>query len=297
MCSVVELRENIVDKIVGLGISLDFLENPAFVGALSEINGLIRQINIEDPSVVLVEESDGVLAFKYTSVAGDNYKMEISCPDKKTIKAVRVEEPHTFVGESGSVVRQKNVVEQVARLEEQGDVTIITNRGSIDNIGCDNHHYNMNNSVERSVYTKRGVMYERENKSYATRKGEGYFHRVGVNEMLLLARQAFDYAPWADIYNRRTLLRRELLDTARLMFEDRSKENSYYGVVPLCHDNSLRDMFIAKEYNVFPMADVEIEPLTEGEVADLLARETNEKVAEGLKYFSAGRTSYHYSSV
>ena len=40
-----------------------------------------------------------------------------------------------------------------------------------------------------------------------------------------------------------------------------------------------------------------IPALTEAEVADLLAREVNEKVAEGLGYFAQGRTSYRYSSV
>lgn len=297
MCSVVELRENIVDSVIDLGVSLDFLENPAFVATLSEIDTLIGKMNIEDAGVVLVDESNDTLSFKYTNVAGDKFSFELSCPDENTIKAVKVEEPHTYVGDEGKVVRKKNVVEHVATLGSHGEVTVVVNTGAIDNLGCDNHHYNMTNTVERRVYTKRGVMYERENKSYAARKGEGYFHRVGVNEMLLLARQAFDYAPWSDIYNRRTLLRREMLDTARLVFEDRAKENNYYGVVPLHKENSLRDLCIAKDYNVFPMIDVEIEPLSEEEIEELLAKEVCDKVAEGLGYFAQGRTSYRYSSV
>lgn len=296
MSSIVELRENIVDKVIDLGVSLDFLENPAFVVALAEVNNLISQMNIEDPGVVLVDESNDSLSFTYTSSSGDNYKMDISCPDSKTVKCVRVEEPHSFVGESGNVVRQKNVVEQVAKLDEHGGVTLFTNCGSIDNVDCDNHHYNMNSSVERRVYTTRGVMYEREHKNYATRKGEGYFHRVGADEMLLLARQAFDYGPWADSYDKRSLLVRELLDTARLVYDDRRTGNDYYGVVPLHQEHGLRDMFIANGYNTFPVADVEIHPLMEGEIAEMIARESNPKVAEGLKYFANGRTSYYYTS-
>ena len=296
MSSVVELREKIVEKVVNLGVCLEFLENPAFVTVLSEINLYIEQMQIEDPAVVLVDKSKGYLSFNYTNADGDKFKMGISCPNERTIKCVKEEEPHSYVGLEGSVIRQKNVLEQIARLGDHGEVTIITNTGSVDNVGCDNHHYNMNNSVERRVYTKRGVMYEREHKVYKTRKGEGYFHRVGAKEMLLLARQAFDYGPWADTYNKRTLLRREMIDTARLTYEDRAKDNNYFGVVPLHKDNSLRDLFIAKEYNVFPMVDVEIPALTEGEVADLLARETDPKVAEGLGYFAQGRTTYTYSS-
>ena len=63
MCSVVELRENIVDSVIDLGVSLDFLENPAFVATLSEIDTLIGKMNIEDAGVVLVDESNDTLSF------------------------------------------------------------------------------------------------------------------------------------------------------------------------------------------------------------------------------------------
>ena len=297
MSSVVELRENIVDKVIELGVCLDFLENPAFITALSEINGLIEEMNIEDPSVILVDKSKGYHSFSYINPNGDKYKLGISCPDERTVKCVRELETRSFEGGDGHVVRHKAVIEQLAKYGDHGEVIIITNTGSVDNICCDNHHYNMNNSVERRVYTKRGVMYEREHKVYATRKGEGYFHRVGAKEMLLLARQAFDYGPWSDTYNRRTLLRREMLDTARLVYENRGNESNYYGVVPLHKGNSLKDLVIDGEYNKYPMKDVEIPALTEGEVAELLARETDEKIAEGLGFFAQGRTTYTYKSV
>ena len=297
MSSVMDLKNNIVDKVLELGADLKFLENPAFVTALAEVNYFISEINMEDLSVVLLDKSNSSLSFNYNSLDGDTYKVELSCPDNKTIKFVKLVELHSFVGDEGYVVRQKNVMEQIATLGEHGEVIIVTNKGAIDNIGCDNHHYNMNNSVERRVYTKRGVMYEREHKVYATRKGEGYFHRVGAKEMLLLARQAFDYGPWSDTYNRRTLLRREMLDTARLVYENRGNESNYYGVVPLHKGNSLKDLVIDGEYNKYPMKDVEIPALTEGEVAELLARETDEKIAEGLGFFAQGRTTYTYKSV
>lgn len=296
MSSVVELRKNIVDKVIDLGVNLDFLENPAFIVALSEINALIGEINIEDPGVVLVDRSNGTLSFDYTASNGDRFKFDLACLNSSTIRCIRADEPHSFVGNDGKVVRKKSVVEYVAELGERGEVTIFVNNGAIDNIYCDNHHYNINSSVERRIYTTRGVMYERESKTYATRKGEGYFHRVGVNEMLLLSRQAFDYAPWSDSYAKRTLLRREMLDTAKLFYENRLSDNNYCGVVPLNSVRGLRDMIIAKEYNKFPVNEVEINPLTKAEIADLLARESDERVAEGLSYFAKGRENYCYSS-
>ena len=242
MSSVLELKENIVDEVLELGARLAFLENPAFSVALAEINGYIKEVGIEDPSVVLVDSSNETLSFSYTAADGDKYKFDLSCPDENTVRFIRIDEPHTYVGMSGSVVRKKFALEHIIKLEEHGDIVVITNKGSIDNVNCDNHHYNMTNFVEKRVYTQRGVMYERELKVYSTRKGEGYFHRVGAKEMLLLARQAFDYGPWSDTYSRRTLLRREMLDTARLVYENRGNESNFYGVVPLHKGNSLKDL-------------------------------------------------------
>lgn len=297
MSSVLELKENIVDEVLELGAKIGFLENPAFSVALAEVNSYIKEVGMEDPSVVLVDSSNETLSFTYTAGDGDKYKFDLSCPDENTVRFIRIDEPHTYVGMSGSVVRKKSALELIAKLEEHGDVYIITNKGAIDNVGCDNHHYNMTNYVEKRIYTKRGVMYEREMKTYPVRKGEGYFHRVGVKEMLLLARQAFDYGPWADKFEKRTLLRREMIDTAKLVYEDRKSEANYIGIVPLKSEDSLRDLVIADEYNTYPMKDVVIPALTEAEVADLLAREKDEKVAEGLGYFAQGRTSYCYNSV
>ena len=297
MSSVLELKENIVDEVLELGAKIGFLENPAFSVALAEVNSYIKEVGMEDSSVVLVDSSNETLSFTYTAGDGDKYKFDLSCPDENTVRFIRIDEPHTYVGMSGSVVRKKSALELIAKLEEHGDVYIITNKGAIDNVGCDNHHYNMTNYVEKRIYTKRGVMYEREMKTYPVRKGEGYFHRVGVKEMLLLARQAFDYGPWADKFEKRTLLRREMIDTAKLVYEDRKSEANYIGIVPLKSEGSLRDLVIADEYNTYPMKDVVIPALTEAEVADLLAREKDEKVAEGLGYFAKGRTSYCYNSV
>ena len=297
MSSVLELKENIVDEVLELGAKIGFLENPAFTVALAEVNAYIKEVGMEDPSVILVDSSNETLSFSYTAGDGDKYKFDLSCPDENTVRFIRIDEPHTYVGMSGSVVRKKSALEHIIKLEEHGDVVVITNKGAIDNVGCDNHHYNMTNYVEKRVYTQRGVMYEREIKTYPVRKGEGYFHRVGVKEMLLLARQAFDYGPWADKFEKRTFLRREMIDTAKLVYEDRKNENNYVGIVPLKSEGSLRDLVIADEYNTYPMKDVVIPALTEAEVADLLAREANEKVAEGLGYFAQGRTSYCYNSV
>ena len=295
MSNVSELRKDLVDKVCNLGVGSAFVSHPAFIAALSGIDGLIGNMNISNSDSVHVREHDGMIAFDYTDSAGDKYSFELTAGED-FVKCVRVEEPHSFVGNSGSVVRQKNAVEKVAKIDDYGSVTITTNFGAMDNVDCDNVHYNMSSSVETCGYDRNGVMHERESKHYGTRKGEGYFHRVGANELLCYSRWAPQYDRWNSTVTSRTLLRREKLDTARIVYEDKATNHKHYGVVPLDQQHGLRDMFIANGYNTFPVPDVTIHPLMQAEVDAMIARESDIRVAEGLKEYAVGRTTYSYSS-
>lgn len=295
MSNVRELRKNLVDKVCELGVGSAFVSHPAFIPVLSGISGLISNMNVSDPDNVHVREHEGMIAFDYKNSAGDTYSFELTAGDD-FIKCIRVEEPHSYVGNSGSVVRQKHAIEKVAKVDDYGSVTIVTNFGSMDNIDCDNHHYNMSSSVETCVYDRNGVMHERESKHYGSRKGEGYFHRVGANELLCYSRWAPQYDRWNSTVTSRTLLRREKLDTARIVYEDKSTNHKHYGVVPLDQQHGLRDMFIANGYNTYPVPEVTIHPLMQAEVDAMIARESDERVAEGLKEYAVGRTTYSYSS-
>lgn len=295
MSNVKELRSNLVDIVLKMGVGEKFLEHPAFIPALSEVGSLIGQMNILDPEKVFVREEDGVISFEYSTNEGDKYSFELRAGED-SISCIRVEEPHSFVGNSGSVVRQKNAIEVVSKLDEHGEVTITRNIGSVDNIDCDNKHYNLSSSIERRVYNKDGVMHERESKYYPSRKGEGYFHRVGANELLSFARWVPQYETWNDTYESRTLLRRDKLDVATIVYQDRSRGHEYYGKVPLHQEHGLRDMYIANGYNIYPVPEVVIHPLMESEIEAMLARESDVRVAEGLRKYAVGRTTYKYSS-
>ena len=294
MSNVADLRENLVDKVLGLGVGGNFLEHPAFVPALSEVSSLIGQMNIFEPERVFVNEDKGVLSFEYSTPEGDKYSFELRASENQ-ISCVRVEEPHSFVGNSGNVVRQKNAVEILSKLDGS-EVTITRNVGLMDNIGCDNKHYNLGSSIERRVYDKHGVMRERESKYYDSRKGEGYFHRVGADELLSYSRWVPQYAAWNDRYTSRTLLSRDTLDVARIVYQDRNSGHEYYGKVPLHQEHGLRDMYIANGFNTYPVPPVTIHPLMESEVEAMIARESDSRVAEGLRKYAEGRTSYSYSS-
>lgn len=295
MSNVMEFRKDVTGSLIDLGIGDALAGHPAFIPVAKAVDGLIGNMNISDPEKVSIREEDGKLKFDYTNSAGDRYSFELTA-GKGFVKCVRVEEPHSYVGNSGSVVRQKHAIEKVAKVDDYGDVTITTNFGSIDNVGCDNLHYNMNSSVETCEYNRNGVMHRRESRHYNSRMGEGYFHRVGADELLSYARWAPQYDPWNRTCTSRTLLNREKLDCARVVYEEKNTGHSHYGVVPLDQQHGLRDMCIANGYNTYPVPDVTIYPLMQAEVDAMIAREADERVANGLREYAVGRTTYSYSS-
>lgn len=293
MSNVSELRKNLVDKVLGLGVGGEFLGHPAIGPALARIDSLIGQMNLSDPESVYVSEDDGKISFGCT-VCGTKYNFELTASED-SVSCIRVEEPQSFVGNTGDVVRQKNAVEVVSKLD--GEQLIITsNYGSMDNIGCDNKHYNLASSIEKCVYDKDGIMNEREGRYYQPRKGAGFFHRVGADELLSFARWVPHYSTWNDVFTTRTLLRRDTLDVANVVYQDRSTGQEHYGKVPLHQEHGLRDMYIANGYGVYPMPEVRIYPLMESEVEEMLAREKDERVANGLRKYAVGRTTYSYNS-
>lgn len=294
MSNVSELRKNLVDKVLDLGIGSEFLEHPAFIPVLGEVSSLIGNMNVEDPERVHVSEYGEKIVFEYKNSVGDRYSFELTAGET-SVRCVRVEEPHSFVGNDGSTVRRKEAIEMIARVDD-GEVFVTKNYGSLNNIGCDNVHYNLASSVEKCIYDKNGVMREKEHKYYGPRKGEGYIHRVGAKELLSFARWVPNYTTWNDSYSSRTLLRRDKLDTAVLVYQDRNTRHEYHGVVPLHQEHGLRDMYIANGYNTYPVPQITIYPLLQEEVDAMISRESDERVADGLRKYAEGRTSYSYSS-
>lgn len=294
MSNVRELRHDLVDKVLGLGVGVEFLEHPAFIPVLGEVDSLLSGMNVSDPEKVHVSEYGEKIIFEYKSEAGDRYSFELS-GSETSIRCVRVEEAHSFVGNDGSTIRRKEAVEKIARIDD-GEVLLTTNYGSLNNVGCDNVHYNLVSSVENSIYDKNGVMREREHKHYGPRKGEGYIHRVGAKELLSFARWVPNYNLWDEGYSSKTLLRRDKLDTAVIVYQDKDTKHEYYGVVPLHQEHGLRDMYVANGYNTYPVPDVVIKPLSDDEIDAMISKESDARVAKGLREYAVGRTHYSYSS-
>lgn len=294
--SVKELREKLDEKISGFGIDLKFKENPAYASALAEIESLISQMNmLEAEEIVTVREKEGEISFDWTSTVGTRYSMSISSSSPETFRCIKTEEKEPFIGTSGQTIRAKNVVEKVATIDEYGFITLTTNGATVDNINCGVGKCNNSTWAEKKYYTSYGVMRDREYKGFPRGELTEDFDRTRVDSMLYIPRQAFGFGIWQDEYEKRTLLTREKLDTARIVFEDKTKGIRYSATTLLNQEHGLRDMVLPGGYDSCP-EDVVIPPLSLEQIEEMIQRESNSKVAEGLREYAVGRENYYYDS-
>ncbi len=294
--SVQELRDNLSEKILSLGISRDFLNNPAYKAALEEIDELISQLNMFEEAKEVMVESDGTnISFKFTGPDATAYYVEISKKDDKCFKCFKTEERKPYLGTNGEYIKEKNMLEDIITLDDSGFVVIETNGSFVNDINASNGLCNNTCWAQKKTYNANGVMQEREYIGFPTGVLNEPYDRVTSNSSLYLARRAFD-GTLANFYEARTILRRDKLDTARIYAEDKTRDLKYSAVIPLNQEHGLRDMNMMGGYDPY-LKEIAIRPLSLEEVERMLEKEKDPKIKEGLKAFAQGRENYQYNSL
>lgn len=293
-----ELRENLSSHIQGLGSSSKFLDNPSYDAFLDTIQSLIRQMNLfEMEDSVLVGEEKGKIEFYYLS-CGNVFSMSISFVDSNTFQAVRVINKCPYVSGRGKMVRNVEVVEMVAGISDSGFMSLTQNYAMLYNTDCVGGKCNNMTSSKHSIYDDKGVMVGVEYKGYPTRElAESILDEptndFSIDSALYVPRNA--YGICHNQYSTRTFLKREYLDTARIIHEDRDKKFYYNAVTRLNSEHGLRDMTMVGGYDPYP-EKVEILPLSAEQIEGLIQLEDNLKVQEGLRAFVRDREHYSYDS-
>ena len=244
MYSVSELRNKIVEKMLSLGVSEKFKDNPAFSSVLSEIDSLIGTMNIMgDSDKVMVTQEDGKISFEYTSKGDETkYSMSIGCSKTDEFSCIKTEEKKPWMSNAGSMVRQKEIIEKHAIISKEGFITLTTNSASLDDIDCQRGQCNNSVSSCQCYYTNDGVMREKEYKLFGRGPLGEDIAKAKVNSALLIARESFGTGFWNNRYRYREKLLRDKFDTARLIIEDKNKDIFYSGIVQLSGENGYRNM-------------------------------------------------------
>ena len=234
--SLYELRNNLVNKVANLGISQKFKENPAFQDVIDSIDSAIATMNIKNPLNLEINSDNKNINFEY-SYLGKKYDLVISNINDNEIRCLKTlsqkQDRETLDGYYQ--VDEKHINEFIAKVDENGNLTLDRNYSLIDEV---------NN--------------------------------------------------FSDKYIERTLLRREMLDTARLLYKDNLNGIEYNTIVKLNEYNGLKNMSI-QGYQSYP-DDIVISPISKFEIEQKIVREDNPKVQEGLRKLSINREIYSYNS-
>lgn len=289
-----ELRENLSSHLQGLGVSSKFLDNPAYDALFDTIQSFISQMNLfERESFTVVGEEKGKIEFYVSSSSGENYLMTISSVGPDTLRAIRVTNNKPYTGINGQWIHSSDIVEMLSTISDSGFMTLTMNTAMVNDVDCVYGKCNNTTSSKHSIYDDKGVMVGVEYKGYPTEKLVGDIDNFSVDSALFVPRNA--YGLCHDQYSTRTFLRREYLDIARIVHEDRDKGFRYNAVTRLNTEHGLRDMTMIGGYDPYP-GKVEILPLSAEQIENLIQLEDNLKVQEGLRAFVRDREYYSYDS-
>ena len=192
-------------------------------------------------------------------------------------------------------IDEMHIREMIAKVDENSNLVLEEHFSLVDNDGCKENEVNNFTTSERKIYNSKGIMIEREFKSFGEEKIERNINNIGLDEALLVPRLSFDKnSNIYDTYIEKNHLVRNMLDTAKLSYKDKLNNREYKTVVKLNEYNGLRNMTLIG-YQDYP-EDIVITPLSKFEIEQKIIRESNLKVQEGLKEFSKDRENYNYNA-
>lgn len=291
--SVAELKNNIDAKITMLGITNEFRENPAYITVISEIKRLLDQLNIDESTIVSI--AGKTMFFNCLSASGSRFSVHISCAIPNNINFdIYEERPNQKIADQ--TFGEHDVVELLAVYDPiLKTVSTYMSGSTVDNMNCEVNTCNNATWSERKEFNSYGIMMEREYKGFP-RLLLSIDHNL-ITEALMLdtPRQAFSDTFWKDKYNVRNVITRELLDTAKVIYENKVDGERYVTMAPLSQKQSLKYLILPKGFETRPN-NVTIGKLTEDQIDELIKREANPKVRMGLRLLSDGREEYTYNS-
>lgn len=291
--SVRELRDNLITVLMDLGLDKKLVANPSLASILVQFESVISSMNMgEKSSSVIAFQDDKTIKFKYSDT-NSTYEMSISVLSDNSFKYLVEETKQPFRAVDGKEIRQKVISEGIAEVKIDGESTFEVHYGYLDDIDCKQNECNVSNSARKTVYDKSGIEIEKNFVSNNTYKQSFSMDNLPYTGSLGMAREALVPGSLSNSrYVYKEIVRRDKFDTARVSIDDRDRERKFNSVVELSGEHGYRNMYIAG--NSFGPRT--IQNLTTYQIEEMLNKETNPRVKEGLKEYAAGRDVYFYSS-
>ena len=269
------LINNIYIEINKLGIDSNFISHPSYTTVLAHIVSLILDMKIEKPDEVKVEINNEGIMFMYDKHPDKRYKVEITTILNNTIRCRRIEEDKDT----------KEIFNISSNIDINNNVIIETIRGKAANRDVIQGGCTIKKGMDKKVYNSDGIMIERENKIF-----KEYIHNANIQNIKDNVIISIPSNP--NEYEKRTYLEREMLDIAKVVYNDKLKNINYTGKQLIKGKRGLIDM----EFNSSYDKDIIIHSLTSQEIDEMINKENKEVIREGLKKFIKDRTIFEYDS-
>lgn len=294
--SVKEFRSDPLSKLLSIGVSPRFKENPAFSSALAEIDSLLSKMDIDDMSdTIEVTQNGSRISFTCRGANNEIYGFGITAFEPTDFRCVYVSEED--ITKEKCKYSQRTAIEKNIILEDNNYVTITTLGSTIDDNYPDEKKCHNACWSEEERYSSTGIMLKKENITYKPSILNEDFMSASISSMLYVPHKHM-IAPddnTRELTRKRTLLCRDYLDTASYYVEDKDMASVYSTKVPLNQEHGLRDMEIDEVYQRCPN-EVFIPPAENWEIDLMITSESNPTVQAGLKSLSLGRESFSYDS-
>lgn len=289
-----ELRSNLSQHLSSLGVSSAISTNPAYEIALFEIQNTIGAFS-NIPDDVQVEENAQNISLEWADHFGNRYSFDIMSAEPNSFRTVRVitHQPRIVDGEQ---VNQKDIVENIAKFDtESGELILTTNDSTLTDANCKNAECHNSFSSKKKSYNADGVLTLYEYKSNDDSKLSVGFQHAGVNDALYFPRRAFEPNMLnSNVFSYSQLVRREYIDTARVVIEDNNNHFSYNGTTQLHGEHGYQEMNLVSGFHRNEV--VTIPPLSSEDISFMLLQEQNPTVRRGLEKYTVGREHYSYDS-
>lgn len=297
--------EEIISKLQKIGINHSFNENPGFVTVVNTIHGLMSGFDWQEATVNEKQNSISYEWFDRTSKGNKTIEMMAASDDAKSFSCLQIQDD--ILPPSVDIKKSKSATEIVCFINESFDLVV-----SIRTVGIiyTKNEYSWGADVYSNItdliYDNYGIMKKKESKEFpksyfATNFDDLEFQQLSrkqVSEMLDKLRLVIENPEFSS-YRCISTLTRDKLDTALFKYEEDGSV-VYDTLIPLDTEHGLRDMYPCKG----PISNFIIPPRTNGDIANLIQRESAiaklssikydyEKVIEGLKQLSEGRTTEH----
>ncbi|MBR5370030.1 MAG: hypothetical protein IK137_01865 [Bacilli bacterium] len=283
------LYDNLDQIVMDMGLDPKFKENPAYNKVLSEIKSLILQMNMYDGlnNTYYRKEEDGTITFSWNNqVTNSKYEFRMAT-SKNELWCRRVKETYDY--SNGQKREEKSAISVGSVMDSYGRIETTSYYGGADNNDCQSYQCNIWNGANKKVYDKYGVQETYESQSFARHKINGNVRELNYGVLVDGARMSFHNGQY---YRQRLMIRREKLDVANVVFENKDTGEEFRGKKLIDQRHGLQELTC----DTYHLGEhVVIHPLMTAEIEEMLSKE-DPKVAEGLRLYARDRERFSYDS-